>query len=99
MRNNSFRPATGRGGKVFRNNKFGNRRPKQQGQYIDPEKFVNKAIAPEAEVAFVPQHTFGDFAFSGELQRNIIGKGYIEPTPIQDGTIKHALAGKDVIGL
>ena len=61
--------------------------------------FVNKAVQPQAEDVFKPNHKFSDFAFSELIKQNIAKKGYVEPTPIQDGTIKHALEGKDVIGL
>lgn len=99
MRRSFSKPTSNRGGKVFRNNKFGNKRPKQQGKYINPQMFVNKAIHPQAEDVFEPNHKFSDFAFSQLIKQNIEKKGYVEPTPIQDGTIKHALEGKDVIGL
>ncbi len=99
MRNNSLRPpSTGRG-KVFRNSRYGNQRPKRSGQYIDPQKFINQAVAPQQQEAVVPQHRFADFSFSPVLQGNIASHGYVTPTPIQDSAIKPALAGRDVIGL
>ncbi|MBI3261285.1 DEAD/DEAH box helicase [Candidatus Berkelbacteria bacterium] len=48
---------------------------------------------------FVPQHKFSDFAISDALKRNISGRGYVSPTPIQDSVIPLVLEGKDVIGL
>ncbi len=102
MRRNSFSlPASSRGGNVFRNSKYGNSnsRPKHQGQYINPAKFVNKAVKAVDEIEFVPEHRFSDFGFLPDLQRNVTQKGYEHPTPIQDGSIKPAMEGKDVIGL
>jgi superfamily II DNA/RNA helicase len=66
---------------------------------IDPNKFINKAIEPIKEVAFVPEHTFADFNFDQRLQFNIDAHGYVNPTPIQDGAINHVIDGRDIIGL
>lgn len=105
MRQNSFSmPASPRsGGKVFRNSRYGGQnnqaRPKRQGQYINPERFINQAVASQQPEVFVPQHSFGDFGLLGALQQNVAEHGYLTPTPIQDGAIKPALAGRDVIGL
>lgn len=63
-------------------------------------KFMNKSVViTEEEPAFVPEHTFADFAVDERLKKNIIAKGYDLPTPIQDKAIPHALLGKDVVGL
>jgi ATP-dependent RNA helicase RhlE len=97
--NNSFTPRGARGGKVFRNSRYGNQKPRRNGQYIDPARFVNEAIMPEAEIAYEAKHRFSDFGFMADLQRNIDAKGYTTPTPIQDQTIHAALEGRDVIGL
>ena len=101
MRKRSFSAAPSRGGKVFPNSRFGNNRnkSKRQGQYIDPAKFVNKAIEPQAEEIYDTTHTFADFGFNSGLQHNIDAKGYVDPTPIQDQTIRPAMEGRDVIGL
>jgi ATP-dependent RNA helicase RhlE len=104
MRQNSFsKPASSRGN-VFRNKRsFGGdrqkSRPQRQGAYINPEKFVNQAVAAKDEVKYVSTHTFSDFGFSPELQRNIDNHGYVHPTPIQDQSIPATLQGKDMIGL
>lgn len=77
------------------------RRPKMRrgAQYIDPARFV-KAATPVAEVeAYVPKHLFADFEVSDVIKQNLIGKGYVAPSPIQDQTIPLALAGRDVIGI
>ncbi len=75
------------------------RAPRQQGQYIDPNRFINKATVTEVQEVFVPQHNFVDFQVAEELKKNIIKKGYVTPTPIQDRAIPHVLLGEDVIGI
>ena len=73
----------------------GNRR----GAYIHPSKFINKAVAKADEVIYESKHEFMDFAFSADLQHNIIEKGYKIPSAIQDQAIPLILEGRDVIGL
>ncbi len=73
------------------------RKPKSTS--IDPNRFVNKAIAPAEEVPFVPTHTFADFGFNQGLADNVSRHGYQTPTPIQDGAIPYVLEGRDLIGL
>ena len=77
----------GRGGRGF------------TGAHIDVSKFVNKAVITEEVEHFVPEHAFADFAIDERLKKNIIAKGYISPTPIQDKTIPHILRGQDVVGI
>jgi superfamily II DNA/RNA helicase len=77
----------------------GNRRGGSRGSYIDPNKFINKAIITEEIEHFVPEHLFSDFAIEENLKKIIIAKGYINPTPIQDRAIPHVLKGADVVGI
>jgi len=42
---------------------------------------------------------FEDLKLVGTLLRAVSGEGYTVPTPIQEGAIPHALAGKDVLGV
>lgn len=102
MRKSSFSSPSTRGGKVFRSNKFGGqkrRRPSQHGKYIDPQRFVNAATTPKEVEVFVPQHSFNDFGLLPQLEKALASRGYTTPTPVQDGAIKPALEGRDVIGL
>jgi superfamily II DNA/RNA helicase len=69
------------------------------GTYINPEKFINRAIITEETAPFVPEHAFSDFAVVDQLKKAIALKGYVTPTPIQDRAIPHVLQGRDVLGL
>jgi len=73
----------------------GNRR----GAYIHPSKFINKAVTKAEEVIYEHKHEFADFAFSDDVQQNIVAKGYKIPSAIQDQAIPLILDGRDVIGL
>jgi len=69
------------------------------GQFIDPARFTCKA-EPRAEVvAYQANFQFADFAINEELKKNIVGKGYFTPTPIQDKAIVPILEKKDVVGI
>lgn len=82
-----------------------NRRPNNRGGFrrkpntIDHRKFINKAEPVESVETHTVQHTFADFGFKEQLDSNIVAKGYVTPTAIQDQTIKPLLQGQDVIGL
>lgn len=66
---------------------------------VDLSKLINKAKPAEQEAPFVPVHQFTDFAIDERLKSNIIKKGYITPTPIQDQSIPHVLNGEDIVGM
>ncbi|MBI2589554.1 DEAD/DEAH box helicase [Candidatus Berkelbacteria bacterium] len=87
-------------GSSFRGDRprLGNRR-KFTGQFIHPSKFVNKAVAPMQAAVFTPTHRFVDFKLHPILARNLAGRGFDCPTPIQDQVIPLALAGRDTVGL
>lgn len=61
--------------------------------------FTNKSVVTTEEPVFVPEHKFADFDINANLKKNILGRGYELPTPIQDKSIPHALLGQDVVGL
>lgn len=86
------------GGNRFGGNRRGGGRG-FTGAYIDVSKFVNKAVITEEVENFVPEHAFTDFAIDERLKKNIVTKGYVTPTPIQDKTIPHILRGLDVVGI
>lgn len=74
-------------------------RKKDPKSFSDVSKFINKAVITEETEAFVPEHKFSDFELSPLLKKNIIEKGYMEPTPIQDRSIPHILCGEDIVGI
>jgi ATP-dependent RNA helicase RhlE len=45
-----------------------------------------------------PTKTFDDLPLDATLRRGVQEMGYSEPTPIQSGTIPHAVEGRDLIG-
>src|SRR3989344_1483061 len=72
---------------------------KAKGDF-DISHFVNKApVIQEEPVHYVPENTFADFAVDQRLKANIIAKGYVTPTPIQDRAIPSVLRGSDVGGI
>src|SRR3989344_3230311 len=83
----NFRSAGGRGGK---------RIPQA---FSDVSKFINKAVITEEVEVFVPEHSFADFDLNPLLKKNILSKGYENPTPIQDRAIPHVLRGEDIVGI
>ncbi len=84
---------TGRGGSG------GRRKQPVDARLLDVTRFVKKAILTTDVEAFDPKHRFADFKMHDSLKRNVYTKGYVNPTPIQDGAIPHALEGRDVIGI
>jgi len=61
--------------------------------------FIKKAQESTATLNPVVSHKFADFNLLPFLQQNILRKGYVTPTPIQDQAIEPILAGRDLIGV
>lgn len=78
---------------------FRGRRKAGGGEHIDNSRFVSKAVITEQVELFVPEHKFTDFKIDQRLKQNIVTKGYVAPTPIQDRTIPHILRREDVVGI
>lgn len=53
----------------------------------------------EEEKPYIPTHQFVDLEVDEKLKKNIIAKGYVTPTAIQDASIPDVLKGRDVIGI
>lgn len=64
---------------------------------FDPSLFIKKVEEQTVAAAYTPQHSFLDFAIDDRLKKNIIDRGYKNPTPIQDQAIPLLLQGKDII--
>lgn len=66
--------------------------------YIHPSRFVKEA-KPTTETAYAATYKFDDFRTNELIKENIIAKGFVTPSPIQDQAIPHGLDGRDVIGI
>ncbi|MDP3994852.1 MAG: DEAD/DEAH box helicase [bacterium] len=66
---------------------------------FDPSGVINSPQRYEKVPEYVITHEFNDFAINEQLKRNVVGKGYKEPTPIQDQAIEPILEGRDFIGI
>ncbi len=66
---------------------------------IDVSRYINKNAVIEKTIAYVPKHKFADFEIDSRLKNNIISKGYVLPTPIQDQSIPVVLSGSDIVGI
>lgn len=82
------------GGNTFRAG-MGGRRVKS----FDPTNVINLPQVGPAIVVQEITHTFNDFGLTDTLKRNVIEKGYVDPTPIQDQSILPILEGRDLIGI
>lgn len=68
------------------------------GEYINPAMFINKAAPVQEVERYESKNQFQDFDVHPRLKEEIIKKGYVTPTPIQDQAIPHVLLGRDVVG-
>ena len=100
------RTGGGYGGRSFGSNsggRFGGRGGRGgnrfQGEYINEEKFIQKAILMEDVKPYIHTFTFPELEVNSALKGNILKKGYNIPTPIQDQTIPLIMSGKDVVGV
>lgn len=76
-------------------------RPKRgtNKESINPSRYINKAVAVEAEEIYVPTHSFHNFGLNARTVATLDYLGFTDPSPIQDQCIPLGLEGKDVIGL
>ena len=97
MRNNHYGYSRG-------NNQSRNRRSPSRNTGISSKFNPYKLINTPQEIgsgsdAFEIKNKFQDFDISSQLMSNIVKKGYIVPTPIQDQAIPYILEGRDLIGI
>jgi superfamily II DNA/RNA helicase len=101
---NSYGSRNRSGGNNFRsggNRSGGNRRyGGRKTSSIDVNRLIRKVdvLAPEAEKV---KSSFGfhELNIAEGIKKNVISKGFTEPTPIQEQAIPHLLLGKDVVGI
>ena len=95
----SFGGNRGAGGRKFGGKSQGSKGSRFKGAKLDVSRIIHKAKELETPRPYVPQHEFTQFGFSEIVEKNVVGRGYKTPTPIQDQAIPHILLGKDVIGI
>lgn len=88
-----------RGNSKFKKGGFSQKKKRFSATRIDISKFIQKVMPAEEDVIFQPEHKFADFRIDNRLKSNIIRKGYVDPTPIQDKIIPLILEGRDVVGI
>ncbi len=96
----SSRP-TSSAGRLNSGRSGGNRggRGREAKSTLDISRLINKVVISEEAEVYVAEHNFADFAVDERLKTNVITKGYVTPTPIQDKIIPHILKGEDVVGI
>jgi len=75
--------------------------PRAAGRKVisyNPSDFIKKVEALVQSPVYICKHEFSDFLIEEQLKKNIIKRGYMAPTPIQDKAIPPLLEGKDVVG-
>ena len=88
----------------YRGRSGGNGRNRSKSRYggdstISHSRFIRKAEPIVERAPYVPVNKFADFNIDPILKNNIIKKGYVNPTPIQDTAIPFVLNGRDVVGI
>ena len=66
---------------------------------IATHRFIHRAVTLDDEPAYVPTHSFADFALNEKTKATLAYLGIMTPTAIQDQAIPPALDGRDIIGL
>lgn len=84
-------------------NRFGRpthgRKKRPAERELDFTQFVKKAIQVSETEPYNPKHSFADFEMHSKIKAVVAARGYVHPTPIQDGVIPHILNGRDVVGV
>jgi ATP-dependent RNA helicase RhlE len=79
-------------------NQFNRGRKQQPESTLDPRLFVKKAI-PLSESRYESKRTIQDLPVDARIKANLIAKGYLKPTEIQDRTIEAILDKNDLLGI
>src|SRR3990170_8313193 len=75
--------------------RFGSK--KRNNKTFDPSMFVKKVEELTVSVQYVAKNSFTTFEIHEQIKKNIVNRGYEQPTQIQDEIIPHILSGRDVI--
>jgi len=95
----SFRGQSSRGNSSgYFGGRSNNSRRGKTKERIDVSRFI-RATKPQEQEVYVPANSFADFAIEAVLHQNLAARGYQVPSPIQDQSIPHGLAGKSVVGI
>ena len=78
--------------------KRSNNRKTIKKAYINPDRFIQKAI-PIEEQPYSSEFTFAQLKLQPLIENNLINMGYSKLSPIQDQTIPAGLNGKDIVGI
>jgi ATP-dependent RNA helicase RhlE len=94
--NNKPANAAGR----YRSNKpnNGNKKNKRVST-LDPKQLINKSVQLTEEQDFIPNQSYEQLPININLKANLLKKGFVFPTQIQEETLAHLNAGKDLIGI
>lgn len=97
MYNKNFGHSRGFGG----NNRFKRAAPNRNrfSSNIDISMYVRKAVSFTTIEEAQTVNTFSSFGLEAPLLANVLTKGYVKPTEIQDKTIGQIMAGRDVLGI
>jgi len=85
--------------KIFNGSRSKSRGGFSGGVKIHHSQYIRKADPIIESAPYIPQNKFSDFKINSVLKANILKKGYIDPTPIQDVAIPFVLSGRDVVGV
>ncbi|MFH1827565.1 MAG: DEAD/DEAH box helicase [bacterium] len=101
QRNNSYSRNSGfRKNNFNRSNRFQQNKSRRIVRFFDPTHLVKTS---QTEIfdskPYISTNSFESFKINDLLKKNVLSKGYVSPTPIQDQTIPYILDGKDVIGV
>lgn len=67
---------------------------------FDPSMLIKKTVKNAVpKSTYMVKNKFVGFAIGEQLKQNIVSRGYVDPTAIQDQIIPHILEGRDVVGL
>lgn len=84
--------------------RFSNNRKNSKSRFgsvssISHSRFICKADPIIESAPYIPVNKFIDFKINDVLKSNIIKKGYVTPTPIQDVAIPFVINNRDVVGI